>query len=840
MNDLDLIKKVKGAAPLDSPEFTGVPKVPTASDNASDTQIANAQFVSNRVAAVQEVITSDIDALKVKVDKITDTGIDTDALKEEIKNELKNSLSDKIIKELGNQSVEIAYTDIESKQKAVIEQIDNTLDLLNTTITDLGSKSVSLTIYKTTLENHKATLVTKYNEAKAAYDICCTNNTTDNYIDFKTKLDAWNEYTGTVLSYCQIVLNALSKALDGIKADATQEAIFNLLTNNGEAQGLYYADVEGEDGTTTRQLFISGEYAQLYGTKIKDFNGDVTFEVTKSGQVNIKANSFTLQGKSISDTVTSEVNSALSETNEKISNLETNKADNTNQAIMKALTNDGKIKGIFMGEVEDENGNVSSQLFVNGTYILAEDFEAGNSITTPDLEVERINCSKVPTMLQSSCTVYVDPTDPNALDVDEFEEGTVFKTLQGALIACPVMLNGQSVYIRLKSDIEEDVEFRGKTGGTVYLYMQEHDIKGTIKIWDCNSVMIYGGNSHSQTPDDMTKIPVITPKTLISYDSYYYTVLAVRTTFVYLKNVNVYGKVATTDTKYTDDTKNYAICSSRGTSLNGMYVGVGNSDNGWNAIRGGQIISQITSGLCTRYGFRANIGGQIDICSTLNAEGKKAGTATGGKVENAIGYDADTVNISTHVTFSTTELTVNTENLKPSTTSNTLTDTISSTTGYSYRTSGTYRGTWSSDNVVRQGTYTSSYGKNKGFWFFGNAFDVFKGKTITKLVLTVYRQKAGVHGSSGTMKLRFHTYKTKTAATKAVTSTESGPPVNSWNYDATVQAVYLGKTNTITLDSTNAADVLEAINKGTLKGFAIYGGTYQGYSPNMKVTVYYQ
>ena len=50
----------------------------------------------------------------------------------------------------------------------------------------------------------------------------------------------------------------------------------------------------------------------------------------------------------------------------------------------------------------------------------------------------------------------------------------------------------------------------------------------------------------------------------------------------------------------------------------------------------------------------------------------------------------------------------------------TVSKTIKSSGGSTWRTSGNYANSWSSESIVRQGAWTSGYGKNVGYWFFGS------------------------------------------------------------------------------------------------------------------------
>ena len=995
MNDLDLIKKVKNAAPLDSPEFTGVPKVPTAADTTSNTQIANAEFVSNRVAAVKELLTTDIDALKTKVDNIGNIDIDSDALKEEIKTELETTLSEEIVSELSNQSVKISYDDLESRHNSVLQQVNAVIEIIDKLMAQLGeSNKATLTTYKTSLQTGADNLTSDYNRAKAAYDICCSDNTQTNYSNFTSLLDTWYINSGKLLGYCQSVLNNLDGIMLGYKADATQDAIFNLLTNNGEVQGLYWANVTDEEGHTTKQLFINGEYAQLRGTKVVDLNENPTFQVTKSGQVHIHATEFTLEGKTINQTVSdaiasdSTINDAINEATggltttidnltSKVNGIEANmgnvsdtvkeaikddiiteaevnaikkiyndmssrqtavleeidavlalsditdedrkllnntyrvavvntfnpsenntsvtnayntliieksvssfnafdsavntwneaigtarafcqtvqqnitterlktKVSANRLAVFNALTDDGKIQGINMVTVTDEEtGQEETQLFINGEYIKSEDFAASSSISTPELFVGKINSVTVPTMLTDSCTVYVDGSKGD--DSIEFKDGAIFKTLQACVSTCPVIFNGQSVYIRLKTDVTEDIEIRGKSGGSLYIYMQNHNIYGTIKIWDCHSILIYGGDTYEEDIVESSR-PSISPYNLYTYDTYQYTILATRTSYVYIKNINVFNKL-TTDTDL--QKKYYNIGASRGTVMNVYNVGVGNCTNGYHSIRGAHIIAQNTTGYANRYGFEARYGGMIDICTGPTLSNN---AATGGKVANTYTFNNETINIADEITFTTSTLNASTN---VPTSASTTSYNLTSSTGYSYRTSGSYKGSWSSQNVVRQGKFDSINGMNKGFWFFENLFDYYANLNITKIQITVTRQQAGSYGSSATMRLRWHGYRYKANATNGVSSTGVGPDLlSNWYYDVPIKALGNGATNSIILDISDSAvkddgtqtknnlstmGPISAIKTGYLKGFCIYNtnGTYQQYSPSMKVTIF--
>lgn len=961
MNDLQILQKLKGlpdpVAPLDSPHFTGEPTAPTPDKSDASDKLATTNFVNEKVKADIKVVEEDIAKVKEDMSKYDD--LDLDGVKEEIQKQLENKLSDEVLDSLSTQTIKISYSDIGLRQENILNQIDAILDIIRELD---GDKALAMATYQSELSQMRTQLINYYSTMNTAYDACI--NKTGTYADFTEKFQTWYKYTGEVLVYCQQVLNKLNAYLVGLKADATQQAIFNLLTDNGRMQGIYYADVEKEDGTKERQLFINGEYAQLKGTKVLDLNNNVTFEITKSGQVNINAVSFKLSGRpletlvsesiassdtmqeavdkatsgfkteidnltdkvdsydnkinNVSDTVKeaikddiitsaevaslkslyndisgrqeavlNQINAVLSlsniDNNDSVSlrnyrtsvinsystveekyniitsasdvtvkmftdfdkavtdwnnycgiarsfcqtvlnniatKLTSDKLSATRKAVFDALTDNGKIKGIYMNEEE---------LYINGDFIQTEDLVVKNSLIAEDLVVKKVNCSKVPEMLQAATEVYVNVSSGD--DGNDFEDGAVFKTLQAAINECPICLNGKSARIYLQSDVTEDIEIRGKTGGTLYIYLCNHKLYGTVKIWDCTGVLIYGGSSYTETVAESNRA-LIAPYSMTEMDSYYYSILAIRCTYVYLKDVNVYGKIynESSEKVYTTQNKNYCIGATRGTVFNINNVGVVHTDNGCHSVRGAHIVSQNSNGYANRYGYYAAFGGAINICRS---------TAIGGASKNYTNYDNESINVSSNVTFSSKAITQSSSAIKDSSTKISTSDIVKSECGYSYRTSGNYKGTWSSDNVVRQGQYTSGYGMNKGFWFFGSGFDDYVNKTITKVTVTLTRQAAGNYGSATTATLKYHSFKTKSAATKAVSSTSTGPAVSTWSKSLSIPAYGDNRVSTFELTD---SDLLNAISKGTCKGFGLYNtsGSYQQYSGVLKVTISYR
>ena len=478
-----------------------------------------------------------------------------------------------------------------------------------------------------------------------------------------------------------------------------------------------------------------------------------------------------------------------------------NKLTNDRRTIFNILTNNDSEQGIF---------TLDDKIYINAEYIDGEDLNINNSISTKYLNVDYINCAKVPEMLQNSTTVSI---SAYGSDANDFEDGAIFRTLQGAIDACPICLNGNSVHINITATINEDVEIRGKTGGTIYINCNGNNFKGNIKVWDCTGVLIYGGTD-SSSPS--TK-PSIQPANLYAYDGYNYAVIGIRTQYLYLKDLNIYGK-----TNSSDRTTNYAVGASRNCKLEVRNVTVIGSDNGFMANRDGKIMAENCNGKCTRYGHGIFRGGQLSLV---------AGKAVGGGTSNVYKKDGSCV-----ANYTTSEITFDSSSSIGSnnnSTTNTNTVTYNSTNGYSYRTGDkcSYANTWSTDNVVRQGQYSPSMGYNKGLWFFGNAFTNVKDKAISKVEITVTRQKAGTYSSSANLAFGYHNYSSRPS---------SNPTVN-FVKNISIPA-YNGNKYTFTITDYS---VLNGIKNGTIKGFCAYnssgnGVPYMGFSAACKVTIYYK
>ena len=87
------------------------------------------------------------------------------------------------------------------------------------------------------------------------------------------------------------------------------ESMFNLLTGEGERQGMF----KTEDG----KVFINGEYINAKNLKVVDTNNNTTLHINEQGEVTIRATEFSLEGKTI-DSYISEVNTKIGDVSKNV------------------------------------------------------------------------------------------------------------------------------------------------------------------------------------------------------------------------------------------------------------------------------------------------------------------------------------------------------------------------------------------------------------------------------------------------------------------------------------------------------------------------------------------
>lgn len=430
--------------------------------------------------------------------------------------------------------------------------------------------------------------------------------------------------------------------------------------------------------------------------------------------------------------------------------------------------------GTFSGKITAESGEISSNMIV-------EELNVDGDISADTLTVREIKCNSLVSNLQNDLDLYIN--SESGSDSANLENGAIFESLQGCIDAIPRFLNGNTINITLQTDLNENVKIRGFNSGSIYIKMNNKNILGTINAQDCSSrIFIYGGLTVSDIATGVDSVrPCIKPSSLISADTYYYSIYVANCNYVMIRNIDIYGK--------TDKSANYAIGGAYSANVYVQNDKVIGSYNGIQMRGMARCTEQNTYGKVIAKGHRAIYGGTIYI---------NDGTMINGTIEHSncaqIIYDSNSVTAD----GTTTSVGNNTN-----TTTSTETIVIKASYADTYR--STVYNSWKKDNTARQGDY--GYGDCTGLWFFGSQFETqLKGKTIKKITVKVTRKSGGV-SSSVAHTLRMHNY----------SSRPSGAPsfVSGWTktFNAAVG-------DTVSISITDSA-LLDAISNGNVKGFGV-------------------
>ena len=428
-----------------------------------------------------------------------------------------------------------------------------------------------------------------------------------------------------------------------------------------------------------------------------------------------------------------------------------------------------------------------------------------DEVCVDNLYINEIKSPKISYSVTETSNIYVDKNNGN--DDIPFNNGAIFKTIQGAINSIPKNLNGFTVTLEIigsKTVYFEDILIRGFYGGSLQILMNNNSINGNIRFLDSSArIFLAGGNNLNDIVDGVNVVrPNIKPSSLIESDSCYYSILCQGCSFVYIRSINVYGGIKNENC--------YCIGSSDSSNVFVKNVKLNSSKNGFYSHLMGSLTTENTYGKVERYSYIADYGGNINILT---------GYATHGESNISIG-DGSIINQGT-ITWDSQAITETNDN----TTINKRTLTFISFNGDSYKT-GHY--TWRKDNTVRQGT-CPIYGMHKGCWFFGNQFAELKGKTINSVKLIITRPLNGDNNEiSFTIKMHNH-----------ISRPNSEPIYLNWFKDINLSC---GETQSISI---NDSDVLTSIKEGSMKGFGVEAtnvnnGNYGILTPVLKVVVTYE
>ena len=451
------------------------------------------------------------------------------------------------------------------------------------------------------------------------------------------------------------------------------------------------------------------------------------------------------------------------------------------------------------GYVSNDDANWSID---NEGNMRAENLKIEGEVGADTLSVNYIDNPCYPATLAGSIDLYVNAysgNDDYTIDdilqsYDEAEEKNndslkkKFETIQGAIDAIPKFLNNKTVHITMETNSTEDVYIRGATSGAIRLYMNGKTLYGTLRGYVCSAtVTVYGGTKDSTEG----AVGIIHPNVGIAFAGRAVSVGFEACQYVALYKLKIYapdaipGSITNTD----------KVCVASQSGTGNVYcknIQIVNAVVGFRANNTGVMHVNTSSGIARKYGFQSTTGGIISLANNSQAGGKTS--ATNKSAGGQIWHNAD------GPTFAAGDQTTDTTTA-PST-STTKTMTIKSSYGDTYR-SSVYNN-WKKDGTARQGDY--GYGDCTGCWFFGSAFAELKGKTISKVQITITRNSGGSYSAVGLV-VRTHNYSARPSGAPTLSSSSYG-----------TLSLKTGQTDKLTI--TNST-VLNGISNGTVKGFGI-------------------
>ena len=429
--------------------------------------------------------------------------------------------------------------------------------------------------------------------------------------------------------------------------------------------------------------------------------------------------------------------------------------------------------------VDSEGNIVGAQ--IQGSEVIGDSFSVEGELTADTITANKINSAQYPSTLDDDIQIEISSSGD---DNSELYDGAVFATVAGTLDALPKFLNGKTVNIWIREDIYENIDFQFFTSGVINLYLDGNTVYGYVRNYmSSTKVRVYGGWPGTE----QGHVGTIHPSTGCAVASRTGSLIGQESSPLNAYSVKIYGS----DNKATNGAS--ATVGIVGDSYStGYYKNVQfvNCDVGFRGSGGGRIHDAASSGVCSQYAYQATSGAVITIANAAHCGGTTA-NITETLPAQIIAHAKATYAGGNQTTDDTPAPTPTTKKVI----------TIKSISGDTYR-SSVYNN-WKKDNTCRQGDY--GYGDCNGCWFFGTQFNQFKGKSISKIELTIKRISGGSY-SGVALQVKTHNY----------TSRPSGKP----SYGSSCGSVSIAVGDSGKLTITNST-ILNAISNGTVKGFGI-------------------
>lgn len=483
------------------------------------------------------------------------------------------------------------------------------------------------------------------------------------------------------------------------------------------------------------------------------------------------------------------------------------------------------------GKVNSSNINVTGgNINVNDNFRVrddgtceAKDLLIEGRISCKELIAESSNVKWQDKSLVRNCKVYVTYgyTYPDDFDEDNFEDGMTFASFSDLQDVVPRNLNGYTLDIYVTKKHTENIYLNNFNNGRVRVAMQGHQLNGSIAFYGHGMDYEFYGDVPGSVNNSSVYCNIVPGANGRLQSSYRYCLVADRCR-VTVYDVRCYSGTAT-------DYKNNGICCTNGAIAYLSSISAINSPNALvRCHSASHVYIASSSGRTSAETFHCVSGSIIQLnkgthCGTTSSKGAKYISNNGQIFDTGVTYNSVVKDDTSTPTPDVPKLT-------------SVTKTIKSSGGRSWRTSGNYANSWSSESVVRQGAWTSGNGKNVGYWFFdSDIYNILQNPdyTVTGIKVKVTRQSGG-RNASVTHYLRAHTYAKRPSGTPS----QLGTGVINKKF-----SLATGSSITLTLSSSEITSLISNKAKGLGICTSDYttgaGGSYSCCSASCSVTITY-
>ena len=453
----------------------------------------------------------------------------------------------------------------------------------------------------------------------------------------------------------------------------------------------------------------------------------------------------------------------------------------------------------------------------------AKDLLIEGRISCKEIIAESSNVEWQDKSLVRNCKVYVTYgyTYPDDFDENNFEDGMTFASFADLQDVVPRNLNGYTLDVYVTKKHTETINLDNFNNGRVRIAMQGHQLNGSIAFYGHGMDYEFYGNKPGSVNDPSMYCNIVPGANGRVKSGYRYCLVADRCR-VTVYDVRCYSGTAT-------DYANNGICCTNG--ANAYLASISAINSPYALVRchsASHVYIASSSGRTSAQTFHCVSGSIIQLnkgthCGTTSSKGAKYINNNGQIFDTGVTYDSTTKDDTSTPTPDVPKI------IK-------VTKTIKSSSGRSWRTSGSYANSWSSEAIVRQGAWTSGYGKNVGYWFFGNdIYNILQNPdyTITGMKVKVTRQSGG-RNASVVHYLRAHTYSKKTSGTPS----QLGTGVINKKF-----SLATGSSITLTLSSSEISSLISSNARGLGICTSDYttgaNGSYSCCSASCSVTITY-